>query len=149
MAEPAEPTPDKQPTMAELQAMAEKAVSTAEEAKSAAEARQEVKASVKEEGEAQGFEITEAQAEMIATVTIAQLEERGAFASPGAGGTDTPPVAAPVAESGGGDGAPVAPPGAEPVGEPADQEPGSPAAAAEEPVVEPRRPSLAERFQGK
>lgn len=125
---------------AKLQAMAEQATKTAEEAKTAAEARGTVKEAVKEEGEAQGIKVDEETATMIANVTIAQMEARGAFAPQG----EVEPPPAPV------EGAVPPPPAAVPPPAPAppvEGEPPPPAPAAEDEQV-PGKKSLAERFFG-
>lgn len=119
---------------AKLQAMAEQATKTAEEAKTAAEARETVAESVKEEGEAQGIKVDQETAEMIASVTIAQIEARGGFGQPA---EEAPP--APAAEGA----PPVTPPEGEAAPRPAPEE------VQEEAFEPPRKKSLAERFQNK
>lgn len=121
----------KEPTMAEIMEIAKAAQSTAEEAKTAAEAKASVAATVEEEAEAKGLEITEDQAKMIAGITIAELERRGAFPDPGEGGGEPP---APV------EGEQPPPPveGAPPV----------PPAPPAPPEQAPEKKSLAERFRG-
>lgn len=119
-----------EPSMAEIMAMAKAAMEKAEEAETKAEGQREVKETVKEEAEARGLELTEEQAQMIAGITIAELEKRGAF--PDAEG------------SGEGEGletgAPPPPAGEQPAAPPAGEVP-----AGEEP---PKKKSLAERFRG-
>ena len=133
MAEP------KEPTMAELAEMSQKAMAVAEEAKTAAEARADVQQAVETEAEDKGYEISEEQAKMIAGVMIAEMEARGAF-EPQAG-------SAPAAVD---EGATGPEPGAEPVGEPAGEGVEAPAPPpAEGSEQAPRRKSLAERFQGR
>jgi hypothetical protein len=124
---------------AKLQALAEGANKTAEEAKTAAEARQDVKDNVIEEGEAQGLKVDEQTAELLANAVVSQLEARGAFGQPPAGG-DQPPVdpAVPVDPA-----APPAPVAPDPAGPPAPD----PTDLGDEQA--PARKSLAERFQGK
>ncbi len=122
---------------AKLQQIAEQANKTAEEAKTAAEARAEVKETVKEEGEAQGLKVDEQTAELLANAVVSQLEARGAFGAPAEPAAPAEPVVP---------GEPAAP--AAPV------EPAAPAAPAPEPTglgdeQPPKRKSLAERFQGK
>lgn len=124
------PPAENEPSMAEIMAMAQAAMKKAEEADSKAEAQTGVTATVKEEADARGLELTEDQAKMIAAITIGELEKRGAFpdADGGEGGElETPPP----------------PPAAE--GEVAPPAPGGELPPAEEP---PRKKSLAERFRG-
>lgn len=122
---------------AKLQRMAKQATKTAEEAKTAAEARGTVKTAVVEEGEAQGIKVDEETATMIANVTIAQMEARGAF-----GNMPEPAPAAPAPEGGEPAPAPV-PVEGEPPPPPAEGE------VQEEAFEPPQKKSLAERFQNK
>lgn len=140
--EPASTEP-KEPTTAESMAMAQAAMKAAEEAKTAAEARPAVKAAVEEEAEAQGLNISEEEAQMIANTMITALESRGAFSGSQAQPEGEAPPVVPEGEAGaeGGTGG-VAPPAGEHV-EPPTVAPG------EEPEEAPRRKSLAERFQGR
>lgn len=124
---------------AKLQQMAEQALKTAEEAKaegkSKAEQQQAAAATIQEESEAQGMgTMTDEQANMIASATITQLEQRGAFgeAPELASSAPAPPMPVPGPQS-------EQRPAAEGEGEPE----GGPVEEA------PRRKSLAERFQGK
>jgi hypothetical protein len=139
---------NRDPTPQEMMAVAEKAQKTAEEAKTAAEARRDVAAEVQVEGEKQGFDITEEQAQMIADVFIANLEARGAFPedqspneppTPPPPGTEAPEVEGSPAPQ------PAPPAGAQP---PAPGGEGAePPAPTPGPDQEPRPKSLAERFQ--
>jgi hypothetical protein len=113
-------------------AIAQEALKAAEEARSAAEARTQIEAAAEEEAEAQGFKLGEEEAKLIADTTIAQMEARGAFSEPPA--PENPPQ--PAGPDDGAQG-----PATEPQSNP---EPGA-APDLEEP---PRKPSLAERFQG-
>lgn len=132
---------------AKLQALAEGANKTAEEAKTAAEARRDVKDSVIEEGQAQGLKVDEQTAELLANAVVAQLEARGAFGAPAAEPAVPPdptgPPAAPV------DAPPAAP--AAPVLAAASEAPAPPVTP--DPTglgdEKPGKKSLAERFQGR
>jgi hypothetical protein len=96
-----------------------------------------VKEAVVEEGEAQGIKVDEETATMIANVTIAQMEARGAFGAPAEEASVSP--MAPGAEG-------------EPPVVPAEGEPPPPPAAGEvqeEAFEPPAKKTLAERFQGK
>lgn len=122
---------------AKLQALAEGANKTAEEAKTAAEARKDVKDNVIEEGEAQGLKVDDQTAELLANAVVSQLEARGAFGQPPAGGEPPPPAGPPADPAV----PPVVPePGAAPP-------PPDPTGLGDE--LPPSRKSLAERFQGK
>ncbi len=129
-----------QEDFAKLQAIAEGANKTAEEAKTAAEARAEVKESVKEDAAAQGLKVDEQTAELLANAVVAQLEARGAFG--GAPAEPVPPTGEPAAVP------PAAPPAPAPA--PASEPPTAPTpdptGMADE---KPGKKSLAERFQGK
>ncbi|HEX3561826.1 MAG TPA: hypothetical protein VHU24_03220 [Solirubrobacterales bacterium] len=128
---------------AKLQTIAEQANKTAEEAKTAAEARADVKETVQEEGEAQGLEVDEQTAELLANAVVSQLEARGAFGAPAvepaaADPTVPDPAAAAVPPAAPAAPAPAVasePPAADPIG-PGDEQ-------------RPARKSLAERFQGR
>jgi hypothetical protein len=125
---------------AKLQAMAEQATKTAEEAKTAAEARGTVKDAVVEEGEAQGIKVDEETATMIANVTIAQMEARGAFTPQG----EVEPPPAPPA-----DGSVPPTPAAVPPPVPVSPVEGEvPPASSVEEEQAPGKKSLAERFFG-
>ncbi len=124
---------------AKLQAMAEQATKTAEEAKTLAEAKENVAEAVIEEGEAQGIKVDQATAEMIANVTISQMEARGAF-----GQAAEEPAAPPEVPPG--EVAPAAPPVAEVPPVPEAAPPVNPEDEAFQP---PKKKTLAERFQGK
>jgi hypothetical protein len=132
-----------QEDFAKLQQIAEQANKTAEEAKTAAEARRDVKDNVIEEGEAQGMKVDEQTAELLANAVVSQLEARGAFGAPPAGGEPAvPPTGEPAAVP------PAVPPAPAPA--PASEPP----APAPDPTglgdeTPPRKRSLAERFQGK
>jgi hypothetical protein len=129
-------------------AIAQQAQATAEEAKTAAEARSKVATAVEQEGERQGLDISEEQAKMIAGVFIAELEARGAFPQ------DPPPAEAQEGTT--------PPPSGESAQPPPPPSPQPPAAAHQQdgggaeppeggpppPEPAPRRPSLAERFRG-
>lgn len=127
---------------AKLQALAEGANKTAEEAKTAAEARQDVKDNVIEEGEAQGLKVDEQTAELLANAVVSQLEARGAF---GQAPADPPAPVAPGAD-GGAAGATGVAPAPTPEPEPVPPAPNPTGLDDEQP---PARKSLAERFQGK
>jgi hypothetical protein len=73
------PEPAKQPTLADIQAIAEEASKTAAEAKSKAEALEGVQTTVETEAEKQGVALSEEDCKKIADATIAGLEARGAF----------------------------------------------------------------------
>jgi hypothetical protein len=117
--------------------IAQQAMKAAEEAKTAAEARTAVKESVKEDAAEQGLQLSEAEAEMIANMTIAQLEQRGAFGESAAGqGAEAPP--APQADDLTANQQP-----------PEGQSPPAPQQGLTTPEEAPRPKSLAERFQRK
>jgi hypothetical protein len=119
---------------AKLQALAESANQKAEEAKTAAEARQDVKQEVIDKGEKEGLKVDEQTAELLANAVVSQLEARGAFGAPAAEPEPDPSAAPPA------------------TGAPAVPEPGPrPAVPPDPTVVEepPKKKSLAERFQGR
>jgi hypothetical protein len=128
---PAPPEP-REPTAAEIMAIAEKASREAAEAKSIAEAHSGVKETVIEEGEAQGLAISDEDAQKIADTTIDTLKSLGAFENK----PEAP--AAPPAEGEEKPNEGEAPEGTQPAGP---QEP-----AADEP---PGKRTFAEKFMGR
>lgn len=128
-----------EPTLAEVQALAETASKTAMEAKTAAEAKQTVAADVKADAEKQGIDLSDADAKKIADALVTQLDAMGVFAdaSAGSGNEPVPPTPAPAA-----DGASAQPASATPP--PAD---GPPAPVSTD--SSPKKRTFAERFMGK
>lgn len=137
--------PEKEPTIADVMAIAQKAAADAAEAKNAAEAQSSIERTVKEEGAARGFALSDEDVEKIGAGVISQLEARGAFedhpssppppAAPAAGGTGAQPAAGTPAEGG------SAPPPPAPPSEPSPPTPSGDA--------KPEKKTFAERFMGR
>lgn len=73
-------TPEKkEPTLAEVQALAQKASETAMEAKTVAEAKQNVQTEVQKEADKQGLDLSDEDAKKIANALVTQLDSMGVF----------------------------------------------------------------------
>jgi hypothetical protein len=132
---PENPPAEKEPTIQDVMAIAEKAGADAAAARTAAEARPEVRQTIKDEAAARGLDLSDEDCKRIADVTITQLEARGAFdETPPPGPAESPPPAEAPAEPA----APAHPEGAAPSG--AGHSEGDPP---------PKKRTFAERFMGR
>lgn len=134
---PPEPA-KREPTLAEVQALAETASKTAMEAKTAAEAKNNVERDVKADAAKQGIDLSDEDAKKIANALVTQLDSMGVFAEADTNtGAPVPPTPAPGADEASTPPATATPP-------PAD---GPPAPASTDSV--PKKRTFAERFMGK
>lgn len=132
---PNEP-PKKEPTLAEVQELAEQASKTAMEAKTAAEARQTVAADVKDSADKKGLDLSDEDAKKIADALVTQLDSMGLFED--SKNEPVPPTNASTA-----DGASPPTPSATP------SSAGTPQPAADSGDTQPKHRTLAEKFMGK
>lgn len=123
---------NKEPTLAEVQAIAEAASKTALEAKTAAEAKPEVKKAVDDEAAKQNVNLSDEDAKKIADMLVTQLDAMGVFEE--ASNDNVPPTPAATAAEGSAPTAPAAPPSA-------------PAPPADD--SSPTRKTFSERFMGR
>jgi hypothetical protein len=126
----------KEPTLQEVQEVANEAAKVAAEAKTAAEAKKDVQESVESESEKRGIELSEDDAKKIADATIAGLEARGAFEPGEPEPAPNPPT--PAGESASGD-----------TSNPTPAAPESPPAPPAAPDSGPTKRTFAERFVGR
>lgn len=129
-------TGKREPTLAEVQALAEQASKTAMEAKTVAEAKTNVERDVKDKADAEGLKLSDEDAKKIADAFVTQLEAMGMFEDTEKGGGNAP---VPPGNAAPADGASpqttTAPP------------PSVPAPSATDTV--PKKRTFAERFMGK
>lgn len=130
----------KEPTLAEVQEIAQNAAKVAAEAKSKAEAREGVEQSIREDTEKSGINLSDDDCKKIADATIAGLEARGAFEE--VVEEENPPTPAQSQGTAG--------------GTTEQQSPAAPPAQSAPPVpsvpptdTQPKKKTLAERFVGR
>jgi hypothetical protein len=145
-----QPPADGEPTVAQAMEIAKAAMEAAQRAEEKSERRVDAEAAAAEEAEAQGVSLSTEQQEAIADMTVAKMEQLGAFGPPegeGEGEGEGDALAQGVEAAAG---SPQSGNGSGGEGAPAQQQPQPPTGGVEGPADEPPvRKSLAERFQGR